>query len=171
MLRRLVVATALLATGPLGWWSAVEASPEPPPAGTTCTWGGTATDPTGTFTIKPGLTNTASTEPSRFWVTGQLSGDAGCTGTLTYIGQIDAGGSCATNTFDGAARGLPGVRAFAGTGVASLGPAQLFDRDGNAVASENADINTSDNVPHFLDCNTPQGFRGGTFHSVIVFTK
>src|SRR5204863_3167870 len=29
----------------------------PPPAGTVCTWGGTAAQPTGTFTITPGLTN------------------------------------------------------------------------------------------------------------------
>jgi len=171
MLRRLIVITALLATGPLGWWCAVEASPALPPAGTTCTWGGTADDPTGTFTIKPGVTNTPSTEPLRFYATGALSGDPGCTGTLTYVGQLDTGSTCAAGTFQGAARGLPGVRTFAGVGLTSLGPARLYDRDGNVVASENANLNTTDNAPHFLDCNTPEGFRGGNFHSVIVFTK
>lgn len=167
--RRLVAVVALLATGCLGWFSGVQASPAPPSAGTTCTWGGTAADPTGSFTIRPGLTNTASTAPSRFLVTGKLSGDPGCRGALSFIGQIDTGGTCASNFFDGAARGLPDVRSFAGAGVTSLGPARLYDGDGNVVASENADINTANNIPHFLDCNSPAGFRAGNFHSVIVF--
>src|SRR4051812_6569463 len=170
MTRRLLAAAALVLAGPLGW-SEVQAAPAAPPAGTTCTWGGTAVDPTGTFAIKPGLTNDPSATPSRFYATGELGGDAGCRGTLTYVGQIDAGGTCASNVFDGVARGVPGVRSFAGVGVTSLGPAQLYDRDGNVVASENADINTADNIPHFLDCNSPAGFRGGNFHSVIVFTS
>jgi hypothetical protein len=169
--RRLVAVVALLATAFLGWFSGVQAAPAPPAAGTTCTWGGTAADPTGTFTIRPGLTNTASTAPSHFLVTGELSGDPGCRGALSFIGQIDAGGTCASNFFDGAARGLPGVWSFAGVGVTSLGPARLYDRDGNVVASENADINTTDNAAHFLDCNNPSGFRGGNFHSVIVFAE
>ena len=171
MLRRLVVVTALIATGPLSWWCAVEASPALPPAGTTCTWGGTAADPTGTFTIKPGVTQIPSTAPSRFYVTGALSGDPGCTGTLTYVGQVDAGSSCTAGTFQGAARGVPGVKTFAGVGLTSLAPARLYDDHGNVVASENANLNTSDNAPHFLDCNSPEGFRGGNFHSIIVFTK
>jgi hypothetical protein len=170
-MRRLVVVATVLAVSSLGWWSVVQASPAPPPAGTTCTWGGTVDNPTGTFTIRPGLTNTASTAPNQFLVTGALSGDRGCVGTLSFVGQLDAGGTCASNTFDGAARGVPGVRSFAGTGVASLGPARLLDRDGDVVASENADINTTDNAAHFLDCNSPSGFRGGNFHSVIVFTR
>jgi hypothetical protein len=169
---RLVAVVSLLATGLLGSWSGAQASaPAPPPAGTTCTWGGTAVDPTGTFTITPGLTNDPSTAPSRFFVTGELGGDPGCRGTLTYIGQIDAGGTCADNFFDGAARGVPGVKSFAGVGVGPLGPARLYDARGDVVASENADVNTADNIPHFLDCSTPAGFAGGNFHSVIIFTK
>lgn len=172
MFRRTVAVAALLVAGPLGWWSGVQASPHAlPPAGTTCTWGGTATDPTGTFTISPGLTDTPSTEPSTFLVSGKLAGDPGCSGTLRYVGQIDAGSTCAVSTFDGAAKGLPGVRTFAGVGILSLGPGRLYDRDGNVVASENANINTTDNAPHVTDCNAPPGFRGGNFHSVIVFTQ
>jgi hypothetical protein len=69
--RRLVAVVSLLATGLLGSWSGVHASPPaPPPAGTTCAWGGTA-----------------------------------------------------------------------------------------------------GNIPHFLDCSPPEGFGGGNFHSVIVFTS
>lgn len=169
--RRLVAVVALLATGLLGSWSGVQASPTLPPAGTTCTWGGTAADPTGTFTITPGLTNTPSTEPSRFYATGELGGDPGCTGTLTYVGQFDAGSTCPASTIDGAARGVPGVRTFTGFVAGTFGPARLYDRDGNVVASENASVNTTDNASHFLDCTTPQGFRGGNFHSVIVFTS
>src|SRR5881397_2058083 len=106
---RLLATVALVATCAVGWWSgaqtaphastAAEASaasataPPTPPPGTTCTWGGTVDNPTGTFTITPGLTNNPSTAPSRFYVTGDLSGDPGCDGTLTYIGQIDAGGT------------------------------------------------------------------------------
>jgi hypothetical protein len=169
--RRVMAIVVLLSTGLLGWWSGVQASPPTPPPGTTCAWGGTVDDPTGTFTIRPGLTDTPSTAPSRFFVTGALSGDPGCEGTLTFIGQIDAGGTCAANFFGGAARGLPGVRSFAGIGAGPLGPARLYDADGNVVASENADVNTADNIPHFLDCSTAAGFRGGNFHSVIVFTR
>jgi hypothetical protein len=170
--RRLVAVVSLLGTGLLGSWDGVHASsPAPPPAGTTCTWGGTAADPTGSFSITPGLTNDPSTAPSRFFVTGELSGGPGCQGTLTYIGQIDAGGTCAYNFFDGAARGLPGVTSFAGVGAGPLGPARLYDGDGNVVASENADVTTAKNIPHFLDCRTPDGFSGGNFHSGIVFTS
>jgi len=171
MLRRLIAVGALLAGGPLGWWCAAQASPALPPAGTTCDWGGTADAPTGTFTVHPGLTNTASTAPARFKATGELSGDDGCTGTLTYVGKLEAGGTCASNTFKGVAKGLPGARTFLGTGLVSFGPARIFDRHGNVVASENTSLNTTDNAAHVTDCNTARGFRGGNFHSVIVFTQ
>jgi len=139
----------------------------PPPAGTVCTWGGTALAPTGTFTISPGLTNTPLATPSRFDVTGALGG--GCSGTLTFAGQIDASGTCSFSTFEGKARGIPGVTNFAGIGIASFGPARLYDKAGNVVASENANINTTENAPHITDCSTPQGFTGGNFSSTIVF--
>ena len=172
MLRRLTLVATLLAAGPLGWWCAdVEAAPTLPPAGTTCMWGGTADDPTGTFIVRPGLTNTPLTAASRFRATGKLSGDSGCSGTLTYVGKLAAGGTCASNTFRGVARGLPGARTFIGTGLVSFGPARIFDGHGNVVASENTSLNTTDNAGHVTDCNTARGFRGGNFHSVIVFTQ
>src|SRR4051794_20859788 len=77
-----------------------------PPPGTTCTWGGTAAAPTGTFTITPGLTDTPLAAPARFSVTGELGGDPACHGTLTFIGQIDASGTCSFNTFEGQAKGI-----------------------------------------------------------------
>src|SRR5947208_9149536 len=90
-----VIATVLV---PLGWSPTANATASAPPAGTVCTWGGTATAPTGTFTITPGLTNTPSASPSKFDVTGELAGDPDCQGTLTYAGQIDASGTCTVNT-------------------------------------------------------------------------
>jgi hypothetical protein len=90
---------------------------------------------------------------------------------LTYIGQIDAGGTCSYTPFDGDAHGIPRVTRFAGTGVGPIGPARLYDRDGSLVASENADINTTENAPHFTECNTPKGFTEGNFSSAIVFAK
>src|SRR5437879_10669346 len=112
-------------------------------ASTTCTWGGTPAAPTGTFTISPGVTTSVPLDaPARFYVTGELAGDPGCTGTLTYIGQIDAGGTCSFATFEGEAAGIPGITHVAGVGVGPFGPARLYDKDGKIVASENADVNT-----------------------------
>lgn len=170
-LRGTVVVSVLLSVVTVGSSAGAGTSPEPPAAGTTCTWGGTAADPTGTFSITPGLTDTPSAQPSRFFVTGSLSGGPGCSGTLTYVGQIDAGGTCAYNFFDGAAHGIPGVHSFAGVGAGPLGPARLYDRNVAVVASENADVTTARNVPHFLDCSSAAGFGGGNFHSVIVFAQ
>ena len=38
----------------------------------------------------------------------------------------------------------------------------------SGCGSENANVNTVDNIPHYLDCSTPEGFRGGNFSSTIV---
>src|SRR3954454_19363018 len=78
-------------------------------AATTCTWAGTPAAPTGTFTISPGLTNVPSAGPSVFKVTGKLAGDPGCSGTFVYTGQVDGGGTCTENTFEGRANGIRGV--------------------------------------------------------------
>src|SRR5256714_12531581 len=112
----LVIAAASLA--PFAWTAPPAAGAETPPAPrATCAWGGTAATPTGTFTISPGLTNTPLAAPAVFKVTGELAGGPGCRGTLTYDGQIDAGGTCLVNTFQGRARGIPGVRRFVGVGI------------------------------------------------------
>src|SRR2546423_131309 len=166
-----MLAAAVVAVAPMGWWTAAKASPTPPPAGTTCTWGGTATEPTGRFALSPGLTNSPSATATKFWATGELSGGPGCEGTLTYSGQVDAGGTCTANFFDGKARGIPGVRTYAGVGVGPFGPARLYDGSGNVVASENANLNTAANIPHFTDCSTPSGITGATFSSPIVYGK
>lgn len=170
--RAIVVSAVSVAfTGVPSAQAAKPAEAQAPPPGTICTWGGTAAQPTGTFTITPGLTDTPLATPARFSVAGDLGGDDGCRGTLTFAGQIDASGTCSFNTFEGSARGIPTVTDFAGVGTGPLGPARLYDRSGRVVASENADVNTLQNAPHFVDCNSPRGFSGGNFSSTIVFAE
>jgi hypothetical protein len=136
-------------------------------AATTCTWGGTPAEPTGWVTMSPGVTNTPSTGPIDFTATGELSGDRGCTGQFTFIGQMNTGATCAFSTFQGAAMGLPGVRRFAGAAPVGILPARLYDKNGNVVGSENAQVDTLANAPNFPNCNTPEGFTEGNFSSVI----
>jgi hypothetical protein len=40
-------------------------------------------------------------------------------------------------------------------------PSLLYDRKGNLVGVENAEITTQANFSHYLDCTTPEGFTGG----------
>jgi hypothetical protein len=136
-------------------------------AATTCTWAGTPDAPTGTFTVKPGVTNLPSPGPLKFTATGALGGQ--CAGTMTFTGQLDAGASCSFAEFEGAVRGLAGVTRFWGKG-SLLVPSVLYDSAGNVVGSENAQILTETNFPHTTDCATPTGFTGGwpaMFSSVI----
>src|SRR5258708_2481263 len=85
-----VAAASLIAGG----WGATSAQ-----AATTCTWGGTPAEPTGTLSYpRQGITNTPSTEPLPFTATGPLAG--GCSGTLTYRGTQGTGSSCAFGPFE-----------------------------------------------------------------------
>src|SRR5436309_2489310 len=132
----------------------------PPASATTiCTWAGTAAEPTGTFTIDPGVTSVPSAGPLKFHATGSLRGE--CSGTMTFTGQLDAGATCAFSEFEGAVKGLPGVVRFWGKG-SLLVPSLLYDRAGNIVGEENAQIITEANSSHTADCATnPEGFTGG----------
>jgi hypothetical protein len=132
----------------------------------TCTWGGTPLAPTGIFTADPPLTNVPSSGPSHFTATGRLAGD--CGGRLAFDGQIAAGATCSEGIFAGTANGLPGVVRFEGFDLSGLAPSRLYDRAGNIVGSENAQLLTLDNAP-FSDCGAPgaEGFTRGTFSSVI----
>jgi hypothetical protein len=149
--------------------AAVFASAEPgkAQAATICSWAGTPAVPTGTFTVSPGVTNVPSAEPLRFKATGVLGG--GCSGKMTFNGQLDAGATCPFSTFRGTVQGLPGVTRFLGHG-SLLVPSELFDDAGNVVGVENANIMTQTNLARTTDCNTPSGFRGGwpaMFSSVV----
>jgi hypothetical protein len=136
-------------------------------AATTCTWGGTPAAPTGWVIMSPGVTNTPSIGPLDFTATGDLAGGAGCSGQFTFVGQMNTGATCAFSTFQGTAKGLPGVRRFAGAAPVGILPARLYDKDGNIVGSENAQVDTLANAPNFPNCNTPEGFTEGNFSSVI----
>ena len=162
MISAMAVAVAsVAATG----WAASPATAAP--AATVCTWGGTPAAPTGTFSITPGITNIPSPEPLRLKATGELAGGAGCTGTMTFIGEANAGSSCAATSFEGTVAGLPGVVRFWGPGVFTQVNEQLYDKDGNVVGADQPSVLTTDNAPRFTDCNTPQGFTGGTFSSTV----
>ena len=141
-------------------------------AATFCTWGGTPAAPTGTFTLSPGITNTPSSGPLAFHATGTLSGGGPCRGQrFTFDGVFNPGSSCQLASGQGRAEGLPGVVRFAGAfggyTVGPVAPTLLYDRAGNVVGFENADILTPANLPHLADCGTPQGFTGGSFSSVV----
>jgi hypothetical protein len=138
-------------------------------ASTTCTWGGTPAEPTGTVTYGgQGITNTPSSEPLPFIATGPLAG--GCSGTLTYRGIQGAGSTCAFGPFEAKVIGLKGVVRAAGDNVVGLVPALLYDRSGNVVGSEDPQVLTSGTEEQnlgFTNCNSPEGFREGNFSSVI----
>jgi hypothetical protein len=126
-----------------------------------CSWGGTPAAPSGVITFDPGVTNTPSLGTTQFTASGPLSGP-GCTGKLTFKGTIDPGETCGVSMpFHATASGLPPVaRAEAATGIGGTQPVVLYDRDGNAVGSEQAQFlsgATDKSDPAFLDCTTPQG--------------
>jgi hypothetical protein len=145
----------------------------PARAATTCSWGGNALAPTGWFTVNPGTTATPMPEPAVFVATGQLAGDdPRCRGEMKFVGQVDAGSTCALSSFEGQVKGLPGVARFWGKGNL-LVPSQLYDKAGNLVGIENANINTQYNSSHFSTaCATPEGFTGpANFSSVVELYK
>jgi hypothetical protein len=166
MRRRAVIGALAMSAASLasvGW------GPAAAQAGTSCTWGGSALAPTGTFVLTPGDTNTPATTPLAFSATGVLAGDAGCRGKLSFVGQFDIGSTCALGSFEGVAKGLPGVSRFWGKTALGTGmpPTLLYDGAGKVVAVESAQVLTAANAPQLTNCTAPGGFRGGTFSSVI----
>jgi hypothetical protein len=156
------MAVAAVSVAGIAWSPASAAGPTT----TICTWGGTPAAPTGTFTQSPGITNIPSPGPLEFSATGRLAGDPGCSGTMTFVGQVDAGSSCSLASFEGIVKGLPGVTRFWGKGTLVV-PELLYDSAGNVVGSDQPEILTEGNSSHFNDCNTPQGFTGGGFSSMV----
>jgi len=161
MIAATAVATAVAAAG-LGGTAAQ--------AAITCTWGGTPAEPTGwvEYTGAQGLNNTPSDRALPLKATGPLGG--GCSGSFTYKGEQNALSSCAVGTFEAAAIGITGVAYSAGVSGAGLVPANLYNRKGELVGQEHPQLLT-DGVEEenlgFMSCNTPQGFMGGKFSSVI----
>jgi hypothetical protein len=139
----------------------------PASAATVCTWAGTPTAPSGTFTIKPGLTQTPAAEPLKFFATGPLDGDEPCSGTMVFDGFVGTGSTCVLAMFEGKVKGLSGVRRFQGAGNL-LAPSLLFDKAGNVVGSEHPQLVTGvGSGSELSDCRTPEGFTDGSFSSVV----
>jgi hypothetical protein len=158
---RIITAIALGAMSLVAVLGAAPASA----ATTTCTWGGTPVAPTGTFTVSPGITNLPAPGALKFRATGELAGDAPCTGTMTFIGQMDAGSTCALASFEGSVKGLPGVTQYWGKGSLMV-PELLYDAAGNVVGSDQPEIMTPDNQSKATDC-TASAFTGGTFAATV----
>jgi hypothetical protein len=138
------------------------------PRSMACTWGGTPADTTGTLEIKPGLTVTPSTEPHKFVATGVLAGGDGCEGKMTFDGTIHAGATCTHQLFEGKVKGVPGVERFYGPGGALLVYEFLYDKDGNIVGADQAQVLSGiGRGPEASDCNTPEGFTEGVFSSLV----
>ena len=160
-------ATAIVATSlALGGFG-----PSAAQASTTCTWGGTPAQPTGTAEFSPGITNTPASEPGRIIATGALGG--GCSGTLTFKGS--AGGTCAHGFGEGTAKGLPGVARWTAEVFApGVAPALLYNNRGEVVGSENAQFATNlagkEEENPLIACNTPEGLKRAKFSSVIELT-
>src|SRR3954453_3572073 len=70
-------------------------------AATTCTWAGSFANPTGTFSISPGVTMVPSAGPLAFRASGVLAGGSRCHGTMTFVGDMAAGATCEFAKFEG----------------------------------------------------------------------
>ena len=136
-------------------------------AATTCTWGGTPNAATGTFTLDPGLTNLPAPTALRFKATGELAGDDPvCSGTLTFVGQADAGSTCLLTSFEGVVKGLPGVTSFWGKGNV-MAPDLLYNAAGEVVGSDQPQVLTQENFPKATDCSSATGFTEANFSSTV----
>jgi hypothetical protein len=162
----LVAASAVLAMA-LGSFGS--ASAQAGPTTRLCTWGGTPANPTGNVTIDPGATNTPSAGPLAIHAWGPLEGP-GCNGTMTFDGIAQAGASCESAIFEGPVYGVPGVTRLFGPGLGPQVEEFLYDRQGNVVGSDQPLVKAFGNSgqdSNAMDCNTPEGFRGGPFSSTV----
>jgi hypothetical protein len=142
-------------------------SAAPAQAATTCTWGGTPNAATGTFTLDPGLTNLPAPTALKFKATGELAGDDPiCSGTLTFVGQADAGSTCLLTSFEGQVKGLPGVTSFWGKGNV-MAPDLLYNAAGEVVGSDQPQVLTQENFPKATDCASSTGFTDANFSSTV----
>jgi hypothetical protein len=137
-----------------------------------CTWGGTPAAPTGVFTASPGVTSTPSSGLTEFTATGELGGNEGCNGRLTFRGVLDPGNTCTVPApFHARSVGLPPVeRAEGGPGVAGSAPVRLYDARGNVVGSEQAQFLTdiaSRGDQIFTACNSSEGLTRAIWSDTI----
>jgi hypothetical protein len=132
-----------------------------------CIWGGTPVNPTGRFTLTPGLTHFPSSRPLKLDVTGELSGSGRCQGTMVFKGIAKTGATCDVVEFVGRVKGVPGVASFWGGVVGGVAQEFLYDRKGRIVGSDQPQVLT--NADHFSDCFTQKGLTAGNFSSTVQF--
>jgi hypothetical protein len=137
-----------------------------------CTWGGTPAAPTGTFQLSPGLTNTPAVGPLHFVATGDLAGEAPCSGTLTFVGDMTPRSTCAVQELEGRVTGLPGVVRFWGRGAAGAVHEFMYDRDANVVGADQPQTSITNYPADVMGCNSPEGLTSMTFSAVVeLFTS
>ena len=98
---------------------------------------------------------------------GELAGRGPCTATLTFDGALLRGATCAAQELAGRVKGLPGVVSFSGRGVAGAVHEFMYDEAGNIVGADQPQAYTAENIPHFTDCNTPQGITFLTSSAIV----
>jgi hypothetical protein len=132
-----------------------------------CTWGGTPLEPTGTFTLDPGLRFDPSPTALAFGATGPLAGDdPRCAGTMTFDGTFPAGASCSFFMNFGTVSGVPGIASYFDMGdAASVG--YLYGTDGTIVGTFQPLLAPADFEAAREACETPEGFKGAR-DSVVV---
>jgi hypothetical protein len=165
-LRMKIAATALLALLAVGATSASSTSAANDGSDSTfCTWGGTPADPTGYFTVTPGLSQyIPASEPLKLYVSGELAGGSGCEGRMVFKGVAEPGSTCPAAVFDGKVYGVPGVDHFWG-GIVLAGHEFLYDAQGRIVGADQPQV--LNNFDHAPDCLTPTGLTYGSFSSTV----
>ena len=125
-------------------------------ASTTCSWGGTPAEPTGTFAVSPGLTNTPAPEPLKFSATGALGGGGRCTGKMTFVGWVGAGST-----------GFALLFCLSGAGSASV-QEFLYDKDGNLVGADQPTVAPPPaDDPLYMNCGSQQGETELHFSAIV----
>jgi hypothetical protein len=134
-----------------------------------CTWGGTPLDTTGTFTVKPGLTNTPSTEAAKLHAIAPIECTDGYSGKASYMAVTPPGSTCAFSTFEGKVTGIPGADQAIGVGPVGLITHNFYDKDGNLVGTDQGQVlsGATEGGSEASDCNTEKGFTKGFFSTVI----
>ena len=169
MKARCTMAALAMMAAALGWIGMGVAPAQEAPR--TCAWGGNPVEPTGTFTIEPGVRTLPAPEPLKLHATGPAQGDA-CGDTVTFVGVLRAGSTCAVPHFEGRVKGVPGVESFWGPGLSAVMANEfLYDGDGNHVGFNNPSVLNRDLLEQIAEngvaCNSPEGFTHGRFSSTI----
>ena len=164
MVKRLIGVVIVLVVASFGFASAA-----PSRGVQLCSWGGNPAAPTGYVEIENGPTMTPSPADSPFTATGELTGGGRCKGTMTFVGVVRAGSTCAQQWFDGRVKGLPGVARFSGPGAAGLVHEFLYDKQGYIVGADQPllQIPQPDGYSGAEDCLTPEGFTRAVFSSTV----